>query len=228
MKRRLLVPKAPATTLPFLGNMAYYGGHVPVTPKEHLVFCGLGQAGAVPASQTLETEHLAEGSITAALRCDPDGAGKYIADFVSQLGGTGWAGVRTQYYQTNPAGTNQSITNPARQLAGICEGFSTVLGHEIEETVTDPGAEDVIGSGTSAKQIGGWYDAFDANENGDKCAWVGESLLTAQGPPAPIPGATGDITGNRGTTFAVQSLWSNDAAAVAGYCAGAGTDLPTG
>jgi hypothetical protein len=42
----------------------------------------------------------------------------------------------------------------------------------------------------------------------------------------PIPGALGDIKGNQGTTFAVQSLWSNQAAAGAGYCAGAGTDLP--
>jgi serine protease len=344
------VPEAPATTLPFLGNMAYYGGHVQVTPKEYLVYWGWGQPGAFPSSQTCKAENLAEGSITARLRCDPDGAGKYMADFVSQLGGTDWAGVQTQYYQTNSAGTNQPIANPANQLAGVwvddansagglantsssnppgptntytvlaqeaaravahfkitdladsniivaqppnfsdpnalltgycafhdytqpgleggiyngikpgiswtnmpyalainsgganvcgenamnsgtaghLDGFSIVLGHEIEETVTDPGAEDVIGSGTSAKQIGGWFDALDANENGDKCAWVGENLLTAQGPPAPIPGAMGDITGNHGTTFAVQSLWSNDSAAGAGYCAGAGTDLPTG
>ena len=44
----------------------------------------------------------------------------------------------------------------------------------------------------------------------------------------PIPGAMGDIKGNRGTTLAVQSLWSNNAAGGTGYCAGAGTDLPTG
>jgi hypothetical protein len=43
----------------------------------------------------------------------------------------------------------------------------------------------------------------------------------------PIPGALGDVKGNRGQTFAVQSLWSNDAAGGAGYCAGAGTDLPS-
>ena len=35
-----------------------------------------------------------------------------------------------------------------------------------------------------------------------------------------------DITGSQGETFAVQSLWSNDSALGAGYCAGAGTDLP--
>ena len=44
----------------------------------------------------------------------------------------------------------------------------------------------------------------------------------AREPPEPIPGAIGDIKGNAGDTFAVQSLWSNDAAAGAGYCAGAG------
>jgi hypothetical protein len=42
----------------------------------------------------------------------------------------------------------------------------------------------------------------------------------------PIPGAMGDIKGNHGGRFAVQSLWSNQAAEGAHYCAGAGTDLP--
>jgi serine protease len=344
------LPEFPATTLPVAGNMAYYGGHVQTAPKEYVVFWGWGEPGAFPAGQTCAPENLTEGSFTATLACDPDGAGKYMADFVQQMGGTDWAGVQTQYYQTNSAGAQQSITNPSEQLAGIwaddsnnaaslastsssnppgptntytdlaaeaaravshfgitdlananiiiaqppsfsdpnalstgycafhdytqpnleggiynglpagiawtnmpyalainsgsanacgenavnsdargkLDGFSIVLGHEIEETVTDPGAEDVIGSGTSAQQIGGWYDSLDANENGDKCAWVGENLLTASGPPEPIPGALGNITGNAGDRFAVQSLWSNDSAEGAGYCAGAGTDLPTG
>ena len=43
----------------------------------------------------------------------------------------------------------------------------------------------------------------------------------------PIPGAINDIKGNHGGTFAVQSLWSNAAAAGTGYCAGAGNDLPS-
>ncbi|HJS93969.1 MAG TPA: hypothetical protein VJ741_06875 [Solirubrobacteraceae bacterium] len=344
------LPEFPATTLPVPGNMAYYGGHVQTTPKEYLVFWGWGESGAFPASQTCTPENLTEGGFTATLACDPDGAGKYMADFVQQMGGTDWAGVQDQYYQTDSSGAQQAITNPSEQLAGIwvddtndasslvntsssnppgstntytdlaaeaaravshfgvtdlananiiiaqppnfsdpnalstgycafhdytepnleggiynglpagiawtnmpyalainsgganvcgenavntdargkLDGFSIVLGHEIEETVTDPGAEDVLGSGTSAQQIGGWYDALDANENGDKCAWVGENLLTATGPPEPIPGALGNITGNAGDRFAVQSLWSNDSAGGAGYCAGAGTDLPTG
>jgi hypothetical protein len=36
----------------------------------------------------------------------------------------------------------------------------------------------------------------------------------------------GDITGNRGTSFAVQSLWSNEAAAGTGFCAGSPNELP--
>jgi len=344
------LPEFPATTLPVPGNMAYYGGHVVTAPKIYLVYWGWGETGAFPSSEACASEAIAEGSITATLACDPDGAGKYLADFIDQLGGTQWAGEQTQYYQTDSSGNKDYITNPTDQLGGIwaddtnsitglestsssnppgstntytdlaaeaqravahfgitdlnnsdiviaqppnfsdpnalasgycafhdytypgveggiyngiqqgiqytnlpyslainsngandcgenavnsgpqgkLDGFSIVVGHEIEETNTDPGAEDVIGTGTSAQQIGGWYDALDANENGDKCAWVGENLVTGSGPPEPIPGALGDITGNQGETFAVQSLWSNDSAEGAGYCAGAGTDLPTG
>ena len=101
----------------------------------------------------------------------------------------------------NSSGANACGENAVNSgAAGKLDGFSIVLGHEIEETATDPGAEDVIGTGTSATQIGGWYDALDANENGDKCAWVGESLgLPGQSPGvSPIPGAMGDITGNQG------------------------------
>jgi serine protease len=317
-------------------------------PKVYLVYWGWGEPGAFPSSQTCSAETITEGSTTATLACDPDGAGKYMADFVSQMGGTQWAGVQTQYYQTDSSGNKTFISNPSNQLGGIwvddtnditglpktsssnppgsgntytdlaaeaaravahfgitdlhnsdiviaqppnysdpnalsagycafhdytepgleggiyngiqqgiaytnmpyslavnsggvnvcgenavnsgsqgkLDGFSIVLGHEIEETNTDPGAEDVIGSGTSAQQIGGWYDTVDANENGDKCAWVGENLLTGQGPPEPVFGAMGDITGNGGETFAVQSLWSNAANAGTGYCAGANTDSP--
>ena len=73
---------------------------------------------------------------------------------------------------SNVCGENAVNSGPAGKL----DGFSIVLGHEIEETVTDPGAEDIVGSGSSSTNLGGWYDPFDANENGDKCAWVGESL----------------------------------------------------
>ena len=346
------IPEAVATTLPWPGNMAYYGGHVQTSPHIYLVYWGWGEKGAFPASEKCAAEKLIEGTVTATLRCDPDGAGRYMANFVYQMGGTQWAGEQTQYYQTvtDPAGNsyNEHVTNPSDQLGGIwvddansitglprtsssnpagptntytdlaleaqravryfhitdladaniviiqpadysdpnalstgycafhdytqpgiesgwynsvqpgisytnmpyalsinssginvcgenavnagpqgkLDGFSIVLGHEIEETVTDPGAEEIIGSGVNASYLGGWYDTTDANENGDKCAWVGENLLTGQEPVLPVPGAMGDIKGNHGSSFAVQALWSNNAAEGAGYCAGAGTDLP--
>src|SRR5581483_362972 len=34
------LPEFPATTLPLLGNMSYYGGHVQSRPREYLVFWG--------------------------------------------------------------------------------------------------------------------------------------------------------------------------------------------
>jgi len=114
---------------------------------------------------------------------------------------------------------------------GTLDGVSIVLGHEIEETVTDPGAED---PGPNGASLGAWYD-INQYENGDKCAWVGTDpvwLVTGSGPePVPnMPGAVGSIVGNNngkpGQSFPVQSLWSNNAAGGAGYCAGSGNDLP--
>jgi hypothetical protein len=333
------LPELPATGLPYPGNMAYWGGHVQVHPKEYLVFFGWGEHGAFSKACSKETfpEVIGRRTVNVTLKCDPDGAGKRMADFVSQIGGTAWAGVQTQYYQTLTTGTGQSyneyITNPSNYLAGVwvddtdptsasitytdmateaaravahfhvtdladsnfiiaqpqnfsdplaqtsgycafhdytepnleggiynnvppgisytnmsyvlnqgagcgenlvnagaagtLDAFTIALGHEIEETVTDPAAEDILPGG---QVIGGWFDPFDANENGDKCAYVGANPAGGVGgAPNELPGVPGeaaDITGNRGSSFPVQSLWSNQAAAGVGYCAGAGTDLP--
>jgi len=337
------VPETPALGVPYPGNMAYYGGHVQVHPKEYLVYWGWGEAGAWPSNPTCSSETITEGSLSATLACDPDHAGKYMADFLQQIGGTSWAGVQTQYYQaggqhisndpdilagiwvddsnpntlpktsmSSPAGSSNTLTVLGREAqaavahfgitdlndanivivqppglsdpnalsqgycafhdytypgvagnvynavqqgisysnipyqlainsggvnvcgenavnkgsAGTLDGFSIVLGHEMEETITDPGAEDVVGS--SPTYLGGWYDTVDANENGDKCAWVGLNPLTGQG-TIPIAGALGDIQGNAGETFAVQSLWSNAANLGTGYCGGVNdSPLPTG
>jgi hypothetical protein len=340
-----LVPETPALGVPYPGNMAYYGGHVQVHPKQYLVYWGWGQSGAWPAGTKCASERIDEGTLKATLSCDPDGAGRYMADFLRQVGGTDWAGVQTQYFQTDSSGKRTFIANDPNLLAGIwvdngdpntlpktsmdnaagststltvlareaqaavkhfritdlknanivivqppglsdpnaisegycafhdyvwpdvesgeyngltkgiaysnipyqlainsggtnvcgenavnsgpqgkVDGFSIVLGHEMEETITDPGAEDVIGTGASPTHLGGWYDTVDANENGDKCAWVGLDPFTGQG-TIPIPGALGNITGNGGKTFAVQSLWSDAAAGGAGWCAGV-NDLP--
>jgi hypothetical protein len=357
------IPEAPATTLPYLTPMVYWGGHVQTHPHLYLVFWGWGQSGAFP-KQNCTPETITEGSLSATLPCDPDGAGKYMADFLAQLGGTRWAGVQTQYFETGPGGKQSYVTNDRNQLAGmwvddsipanfektlytnkagptntftllgaeatnaaahfgvsgsdlidsnfiivqppglsdpnaislgycafhdytiaespgnsyykyptvgrgiaysnipyqlainiagmnVCgenavntdakgklDGFSIVLGHEVEEAVTDPGAEAISGNITTGHETywGAWYDAVDANENGDKCAWVGTPTTQILGIPnlpgeqalfLHVPGAVGNITGNAGGRFAVQSLWSNAAAGGTGYCAGvANSDLP--
>jgi serine protease len=291
-------------------NMAYFGGHVQVTPKIYLVFWGWGQAGAF--------DHTTPGMPAN----DPDGAAARMTAFVKAIGGTAWTGSQTQYYET-VNGQNVYITNPSNQLAGVwyddtnpihnnvtglelaqeaqravahfgetdlqnaqfviaqpqklneagfnsgagycawhdytqpqyypgvqagiaftnmpyvlnsgtgcgqnsvnsafyagrLDGFTIVLGHEIEETVTDPGAEDVI----NGQNLGGWYD-LTGWENGDKCAWVGYTEGIAA--PSTVPGGLNNIRGNDGQLYAVQSLWSNNSAAGAGYCAGAADDLP--
>jgi serine protease len=291
-------------------NMAYFGGHVQVTPKIYLVFWGWGENGAF--------NHTTPGMPTN----DPDGAAARMTAFVKAMGGTAWAGSQTQYYEavngqniyiqnpsnvfggvwyddTNPIHNNVSGLELAQEAqravahfgvtdldnsqfviaqpqmfneagfnsgAGYCawhdytqpqyypgvqpgisftnmpyvlnsgtscgensvntgyfagrlDGFTIVMGHEIEETITDPGAEDVI----NGVNLGGWYD-YAAYENGDKCAWVGYTEGIA--PPNTVPGGLNNITGNDGKQYPVQSLWSNDSAGGAGYCAGAGDDLP--
>jgi serine protease len=291
-------------------DMAYFGGHVQVTPKIYLVFWGWGEPGAF--------DHTTPGMPSN----DPDGAAARMTAFIKAMGGTSWAGVSTQYYETvngqnvyiqnptdvfggvwyddtnpihdnvsglelaleaqravahfgitdlansqivvaqpqkdNEAGFNggvgycawhdytQPSTYPGVQpgisftnmpyvlnmgascgensvntgyYAGKLDGFTIVLGHEVEETITDPGAEDVI----NGQNLGGWYD-YAAYENGDKCAWVGYTEGVAS--PSTVPGGLNNITGNDGKEYPVQSLWSNDSAGGAGYCAGAGDDGP--
>jgi hypothetical protein len=292
-------------------NMAYFGGHVQVTPKVYLVLWGWGEPGAF--------DHTTPGMPAN----DPDGAAAQMTSFIGAVGGTAWAGVSTQYSET-VNGENVNIHNPRNILAGVwhddtnaihdnvtglelaqeaqraaahfavndldnsqfviaqpqnfneagfnsgagycawhdytqpqyypgvdpgisftnmpyvlnmgsscgessansgdagrLDGFTIVLGHEVEETITDPGAEDVI----NGENLGGWYD-YAAYENGDKCAWVGDTEGLAS--PNVVPGGVNDITANDGKQYAVQSLWSNSSALGAGYCAGAGDDLPSG
>lgn len=302
------LPEPPVTGAPIPGNMAYWGGRVQVRPKTYLVLVGWGKKGAFtdPCSPT----RIGVAPRTAVLRCDPHGAGALMADFLSQMGGTEWAGTQTQYYQV-VNGVKTYIANDRNQLGGIwvddlgpfagkpmtaddmaqqaylaavhfkvpksewinsdfviaqppgfsdpaapgaycafhsitsngipfvnmpyvrdrgaecganlvndgsrgeLDGVTIVLGHEVQEVITDP---DLFGF-RDGRTTGGWYDVASRSETGDKCAYVGAGVRG-------VPGGPGNIKGNRGGTFAVQSLWSNNAAGGAGYCVGAGNDLP--
>jgi hypothetical protein len=73
-------------------------------------------------------------------------------------------------------------------------GITIVGGHEMAETITDQFPSS------------GWLDSNGA-ENGDKCAWITSGQ-----------GASTSVTFPNGSTFPVQSLWSNAFNSKAGGC----------
>ena len=136
-------------------------------------------------------------------------SGNYCAwhDFTTPVaypGATPGISFTNMPYVLNAAGScGKDFVNPAP--AGDQDGITIVLGHEIEETVTDPGAEEQTG----LVENGAWFD-YQGYETGDKCAWVGDGLA--------VPGSPYNMTGNDGRTYPVQALWSNQDLSGAGYC----------
>jgi hypothetical protein len=123
---------------------------------------------------------------------------------------TGYPGVKqgiaftNMPYVLNAGGScGKDFVNPAP--TGDVDGVTIVLGHEIAETLTDPGAE----SSTGMVPNGGWFD-YQGWEIGDKCAWVGDGLQ--------VPGAPFNMIGNDGRAYPVQTLWSDKSLQGAGSC----------
>lgn len=107
-------------------------------------------------------------------------------------------------YVLNAAGScGKDFVNPTP--TGDVDGVTIVLGHEIAETLTDPGAEESAGQ----VQYGAWFD-YQGWEIGDKCAWVGDGLQ--------VPGSPFNMMGNDGRAYPVQTLWSNQALNGVGAC----------
>jgi len=107
-------------------------------------------------------------------------------------------------YVLNAGGScGKDFVNPTP--TGDLDGVTIVLGHEIAETLTDPGAESSAGQ----VQYGAWFD-WQGWEIGDKCAWVGDGLQ--------LPGAPFNMIGNDGGAYPVQTLWSNKSLNGVGYC----------
>jgi hypothetical protein len=53
--------------------------------------------------------------------------------------------------------------------------------------------------------------------------WANTLGLTS---PSTVPGGLTSITGDDGKQYPIQTLWSNESAGGAGYCAGCGNDFP--
>lgn len=117
----------------------------------------------------------------------------------------GMAFVNMPYVLNAGGGCGKDFVNPAP--SGDLDGVTIVLGHEIAETLTDPGAE----SSAGLVQYGAWFD-YQSWEIGDKCAWVGDGLQ--------VPGAPFNMVGSDGATYPVQTLWSNSSLNGVGYCSG--------
>ena len=116
---------------------------------------------------------------------------------------SGIAFTNMPYILNAGGGCGQDFVNPAP--AGDLDGATIVLGHEVAETWTDPGAEE----NTGYVEYGAWFD-YQGWEIGDKCAWVGDGLQ--------IPGSPFNMVGNDGRTYPVQALWSNQSLDGVGYC----------
>jgi len=147
-------------------NMAYFGGHVQVTPKIYLVFWGWGQAGAF--------DHTTPGLPT----YDPDGAAARMTAFIRAMGGTKWAGVSTQYYETIN-GQNTFIQNPSNVLAGVWydntnpthDNVSGLeLAQEAQRAVAHFGATDLANSQFVIAQPQKFNEA-GFNGGAGYCAW---------------------------------------------------------
>src|ERR1700739_1110581 len=107
-------------------------------------------------------------------------------------------------YILNAGGSwGEDFVNPAP--TGNLDGVTIVLGHEIAETLTDPGAEASAGQ----VQYGAWFE-WQGWGNGDKCAGGGGGEQ--------IPGAPFNMIGNDGKAYPVQTLWSNQNLNGVGYC----------
>lgn len=93
-----------------------------------------------------------------------------------------------------PAGCG--VVNPSPNGDGGVDAMTSVIFHELSETVSDP-------------DLNAWYDST-GNENGDKCAWKFGTLLTAAN------GSKYNVSFG-GRNWKLQQNWVNSG--TTGYCA---------
>ena len=91
-------------------NMAYFGGHVQVTPKIYLVFWGWGQTGAF--------DHTTPGMPT----YDPDGAAARMTAFVKAMGARAGPVSRRS---TSRRSTARTSTSRTRRTSSAVSGTTT-------------------------------------------------------------------------------------------------------
>ena len=124
-RRRSAAPRpgrrSPVSPAPV--NMAYFGGHVQVTPKIYLVLWGWGQAGAF--------DHTTPGMPT----YDPDGAGARMTRVHQGDGRHRVGGIADAVLRDGRTATNVNIQNPTNQ-SSAASGTTT----RTRSTTTCPGS----------------------------------------------------------------------------------------
>ena len=111
--------------------------------------------------------------------------------------------------------------NPGNILVSWNLGAERILGYT-EDEVTGQSAALFFTPDVSGTAV--YHGPFPALEGAE----VTDAYRSTLALSSTVPGGLNNITGNDGKRYAVQSLWSNNAAAGTGWCAGAGDDLPTG
>src|SRR5207253_1659076 len=178
-------------------NLIYHGGLVETTPSVYLVYWGpeWQQGFSFTAGSFTYTN-------TTNFILTPPGHGAtaygtvYCA-YHAETAHTSGHGVRYAFMPYVPeqgggCGANSVNQNDAFGH-GYLDGYSIVAGHEYAEAVTDP--DNQLGTQD------GWND-ISGSENGDKYAWTGLQNISLGG-----------------NNYAVQPLWSNEAAGGQGACA---------
>src|SRR5207302_1705999 len=149
------------------GNLDLHGDQMRILALGiALLALGAGPAGAF--------DHTTPGMPT----YDPDGAAQQMTSFIAAVGGTGWANVSTQYYET-VNGQNVNIQNPSNILAGtwydntnpIHDNVSGLeLAQEAQRAVAHFGVTDLANSQFVIAQPQKYNEA-GFNSGAGYCAW---------------------------------------------------------
>jgi serine protease len=147
------------------GNMYYHGGPVLIQPKIYLIFWHWRSA--------------------------KDPAAQRLVAFFKGVGGSGWQGVTTQYFQGNKA-NRKFIQNPAGQLRGVWFDPTAIHDNLSDLEIAQAAARGVAHFGTKPDSNALYFVAtpFDANttgfNRGDYCAW--HDFTASSTYPSVIPG----------------------------------------
>jgi len=177
----------------FAGTWTDNGSAAPSHPTQSQLAAeavkAAGQFGNTTAAKNATTQYV----IATATGNSSSGFGTQYCAYHSSTSSTVGTVAYTNLPYITDAGASCGANFVNSGTAGLTDGVTIVEGHELAETATDQFPN------------GGWLDGRGA-ENGDKCAWISSGQ-----------GASQNVNFG-GSSYAVQSLWSNAFNGGAGGC----------